>query len=453
MPRLRRDLTLRLTLLTLSTLLSVGAAELFLRIYASRFETPSAYRPAPDGRHDDIYELYPDQAGKGPYQEKVRILTLGDSFTNGGNVDWRDSYPYRLFEMSGRSREILNMGICEDTTKGSYLRLADHFRRNPGKPAVVVLLVGAADQFFEDGPRFEEVYRQAIGGKGIPVQEMRIEAEPRGLERSLFYRMVRYLARRAGAALQGDTSPHIPSLKRVRECLQSRASRPGCLREELLVLAGRLPEKYDMELFKGLISTIVHEGSADPRGKDARITGDLLEVIRTLPRSLAVTDMVFNTVTYGSLQSRYDLKDEIIRTLREKYAEEKSFIDSHARPDLDHPSELIGLLEKWSSQFEKARQLRESYLERIIGLVRARRARLILMTYPVTYPQANDAIRRAAARSGVPLVDLEKIFAEKGHAENLIGDWEHCTPEGYSLIAEALRDPIRDAVRALETRP
>ncbi|WP_372655815.1 hypothetical protein [Halobacteriovorax sp.] len=85
--------------------------------------------------------------------EKMSIWSIGDSFTNAGNVSAVESYPSYLFQILNRhgyNYSVLNLGQCEDPTWGVYQRLekilAETEREN--LPAIVIVLTGAADSFY-----------------------------------------------------------------------------------------------------------------------------------------------------------------------------------------------------------------------------------------------------------------------------------------------------------------
>jgi lysophospholipase L1-like esterase len=77
-------------------------------------------------------------------------------------------------------------------------------------------------------------------------------------------------------------------------------------------------------------------------------------------------------------------------------------------------------------------------------------ARPILLTYPADrdlYGDANDVIRRAAAETGVPLIDLAASFRPRCATlpcAELLPDL-HPSREGYALVADVLVERLRDA--------
>ena len=96
---------------------------------------------------------------------------------------------------------------------------------------------------------------------------------------------------------------------------------------------------------------------------------------------------------------------------------------------------------------ERARLARN--LDALVAAIEGRGSRVVLMSYPARfgkgYPQANAEIRRAAGRTGTPLVDLTKAF-EAHCPEAECPDWllpdRHPTARGYAHIAEVLADRL-----------
>ncbi|MBT5095538.1 MAG: hypothetical protein HOM21_14910, partial [Halobacteriovoraceae bacterium] len=81
---------------------------------------------------------------------QYRVVTLGDSSTNGGNVHLRDTYPFQLFNIQQKSPlknkfNILNFGICEYNSYRTLNQIIDNF--DTYNPDVVILLSGEADRF------------------------------------------------------------------------------------------------------------------------------------------------------------------------------------------------------------------------------------------------------------------------------------------------------------------
>jgi lysophospholipase L1-like esterase len=481
-------LRFKLGALLVSTALSLVAAELFLRSHVSRFSDPKIFlaQPtdqsgvSPDERYNRIYETFQTEA---PFTKTdIEIVTVGDSFTNGGNVGWRESYPYYLFENLGKTLSVRNFGLCEDTTKGSYIRLTDHFQRQKNAKSVVILLVGAADFFFDQGLDFENFYRQHVTGGSIPSEVMnrqaslsaKLSSTESWLESLKVYKVTRFVASRMRSYAESQWKNLSASktvtnfdMRGLEGCLRNKPpERESCMGLHYRALHQSIMAEYDRHLVGLVIDTVIRVGLEQPMLKELRIVEDLLLLLNTAPRTVAHLDLLFNLVTYATMQSRYDIQEDIISVIQSRYAQEREFVDSLAMilptlgPDGIHriynPASIIEALEDWSKQYDATRELQAEYLGKIIDLVGREQGELILLTYPLPYRRLNETIRSAAAKNELQLVDIERLFQEqyeRGVAEqDLIADWEHLTPAGYRLIADALREPVLSAVEEIRKR-
>lgn len=81
-------------------------------------------------------------------KDKIKVLCLGDSLTEGYGVDKKDAYPavlQSLLEKKGiKNVEIVNAGISGSTSASSLRRLQWHLK-SKSKPQVIILALGAND--------------------------------------------------------------------------------------------------------------------------------------------------------------------------------------------------------------------------------------------------------------------------------------------------------------------
>lgn len=76
---------------------------------------------------------------------KIRILTLGDSFTEGDAAPADSAYPFLLQQMLGEKVEVLNAGTCGSDPVFSYKNLEDRLLQY--QPDVVVQTISSHDLF------------------------------------------------------------------------------------------------------------------------------------------------------------------------------------------------------------------------------------------------------------------------------------------------------------------
>ena len=98
-----KNIKFKVTIFVLSLVISIIIAELLLQKIISDVNLPRVYH---DVAEFNLYDK--EQEGKERYfrdqsqevyqsNEKTEIISLGDSFTNGGNTFWDNTYPYKLF--------------------------------------------------------------------------------------------------------------------------------------------------------------------------------------------------------------------------------------------------------------------------------------------------------------------------------------------------------------------
>ena len=84
-------------------------------------------------------------------------------------------------------------------------------------------------------------------------------------------------------------------------------------------------------------------------------------------------------------------------------------------------------------------------LVNLVALARSHDTPLVMMSYPsrfkMLYPFANAAIRGAAKRTGVPLIDLTAVFESlcpEEECPELLFEDQHPTERGHRVVAETI---------------
>jgi len=92
--------------------------------------------------------------------------------------------------------------------------------------------------------------------------------------------------------------------------------------------------------------------------------------------------------------------------------------------------------EKWERKVDK--QL-EKNLEKIVSLCQRKNIKVVIQNYPYPYSTANRALKNIALKYSLTFVDNRTVFKElvasKERSSYFIDD-EHCTAEGYQVMAE-----------------
>ena len=153
MKKLEHNILAKISLSIISLIITLVVTEVSLKtighLYNMKFQTE--YIPSlesPNYIRDEMYESY----SNGKDKNEV-ILSIGDSFTNAGNVESKYSYPHQLFNLFLENKTpsiVLNMGLCEDSTFGVNKRLKEFLiraKKEKRAPTKVIILIGAADNF------------------------------------------------------------------------------------------------------------------------------------------------------------------------------------------------------------------------------------------------------------------------------------------------------------------
>ena len=134
------------------------------------------------------------------------------------------------------------------------------------------------------------------------------------------------------------------------------------------------------------------------------------------------------------LQSKYDA-DYIINVFQKM---EKN------NPELRRNKLFVKYLAFFKNQEEWERKIDEKLqenLKKIVELCQRKNIKVVIQNYPYPYTTANRILKDIAAKYSLPFVDNGSVFKElvasKGQSAYFIDD-EHCTVEGYRILADNL---------------
>lgn len=399
-------------------------------------------------RHDDIYENFNSS------NNQIQIITIGDSYTNGGNVKWHDTYPFNLFLNLDRQYTISNQGLCEDTTSGVYFRIKKYLDSNPDGEKIFIVLVGAADMFIESNIDMKDFYSDYIKSGSFRQQtlEFKGSTDLNYFKKLKTYKMFKYVLLGLKSTISNFYFKHFdkaPLVTLNAECFNKvDNSRNLCLQTDFKKIFQNLTQIFNKEIFKNIIQQIIQLNSPQENA-ETHIVEDLLQLGSIFPKVLIVPDYIFNIITYTSRQSKYSLETDIIPFLRKNYDSEKQFFEAQKKKQKHNftTKSLLEAASAWNTKIIENKKIQTQHFENIIKLIKTRGSKLVLMTYPLNYHSLNQAIRQISQKNNIHLVDLEKKFAEayrSGTAKDaLIRDWEHCTPQGYQLIADLVTNEIK----------
>lgn len=442
-----KELKFKITIALLSTILSIFLVELLINNYLKRYsstvvynESKEYYPPHYTQLFDDAYESYHST------YDDYQVITLGDSYTNGGNVRRKETYPDFLFNLLGERVDVINMGLCEDTTQGSYKRLAQYLDNTTKKP-IVIQLVGAADIFIDfrfESAALDSYYKEI---QKFPLKDNEIHLN--FLKDLKFIKLAKYIYYNQLEKFKLITARKDVYFDEISKCFHQSFDEK-CTDTFIL--------KYQKEILESrenlnvFITEVIFLAEEFKDKKYSVIVNVILKLIDRNPQILIYREVVHNLIAFTNLQQEYSV-DEIFEFVNVKILRESNFIEKNSSDtnDPDHYDNIMKGLKIWKSNKELISLNRRREIERIVELVKEKNGHIILMTYPLPYKDVNNDIRQIAKLKNISLIDLENIFNEPENKKlHLISDWEHCTPKGYELIALKVKDEIDKYIRKNE---
>ena len=398
---------------------------------------------------------------KGRKDSKNTIWSIGDSFTNAGNVDSEQSYPAYLFNIL-QEREynynVVNLGQCEDPTWGVYNRLKDLLSKTPKKkkPSVVIILAGVSDPFYFTLSGVEPLKReeQKITDFYLPetpwYKELRIYKAFRHIRLEFVNRTLNK---------SGKFTPEMLGVldKTYDEIVENRPKNVSQWK------------KYENKLEKLFLN---HREFVDGSKNEFSFKDKPRFVFNTLviPRIRYFTGKLnYNKaldilIKFGEDFPDYFWSDERnVPFALHMMSQLMLFQSKYTSTDLDTfmnkstvtvPHLRSGELYTQASNFFIAKKnvekqvlnSRKKTWEKIIELSHLHKFKLVIQTYASDFTEANKMARRISENSKILLVDNHKEFKEKiqmlGRA-NIFADDNHFQPLGYEIMAENIFNTLR----------
>lgn len=401
--------------------------------------------PVWDKRHDDLYEKYDHNSSN------TEILAIGDSFTNGGNVELKDSYPKKLFTELKGEYTVKNMGLCEDTSKGTLFRIKHHLNDSQ-KRKIFIVLTGAADIFFKQKVDFENFYRKTYKDEPVPFFEVRSKITQKESTKSfhfLFPRVFKVIFLKSKDLFNSFSNKDQSLGENFEHCFKNSA-KESCLEKFYKVNSSIFTGDNSVKKSKGVLNSIIYYNQRFSKNPELDIVMDIIQYIKLYPKNLVLLDFTYNLISYSMQQTKIELID-IVDLLEGLYKSDIDYFDKRKIDDIESLGAIIKALKNLAINQNTIFKERREYLEEIAALDNGKDLRIIFSTYPLKYHVLNKQILEVAKKFNLKIVDLEKKFNtlyKNGYKEeDLIGDWEHCTPLGYSIMSKEISKAVLEIVK------
>lgn len=434
----------KISIFVISLIVSIGAVELALRYLIKQTNLPRIYHDVAEYNLSDR-----ESAGKSDYyrdrsleiyggQAPLEVLCIGDSFTNGGNTFWDNSYPYKLYLKFNKKVTVRNLGVCASTTEQIASRLEEFYKSNqysPDKKYVIAVMAGSADVFA--GNQLVQKISALNISKDQKWVEMNQKEDSSLSSQFYFYKVVTLLLqdiKNRFDKVDSVTDQVTFSKRELSACHEVKTSneRVDCLVKTLKL------ESYS-KLSQGskehLIIRFLLEQKAFKSSEVTEVIRDFMGLLEYEPQLLERDYLVMNLLGLVKLQ-------DIVSFNEIRAAIEKNSLK--IAPEAQKVNqELIQNASYWYENMDKLNGERDIYWKKIFTLAREHNSSIVVMNYPLPYQSTNGYLQSVAQKEGSEFIDVEKIFTshQKG-TEALLDDWEHCSPEGYDLIAQTLYDKI-----------
>lgn len=453
MKKLENNIYAKISLSIVSLLLTLIIAEIGLKTFGKIYNLSyqNEYIPnqeSSDYIRDEMYESYSLNN-----KNKDIVLSIGDSFTNAGNVESKYSYPHQLFNLLIKNKKptkVLNMGLCEDSTFGVNKRLQNFFKEEDKSnyPSKVLVLIGAADNF--------ERYHKESVTEIKPWYQVSKHSWYKDLS---IYKVVRhiryhYIQKELTGEIENErlvSSKEFDEVKGLYLELKEDISKKNKYKD-IRYFQEKLPEgfkKYCNSLhieFKTKYQ-ILHSLSVymskilASQFKHDRAFHWLLDLANFNPRMFwggDFDDAYFRIVQTFHFQSEISTPT-ILLDLERMLSQDKSL------ESVKHFTEFYELVKNKDKVMRETDISRRAAWKEIIALSKLYKFELYMLNYPSNYISANSIIKKVSKENNIKLIDLNHYFNSlilKNSREKYLEDDDHLTPLGYKLMADEIYKAI-----------
>jgi len=405
---------------------------------------------------DNYYEKYNG--------EKPVVLTIGDSFTNGGMVETFETYPYQVkknLDEFNVNSTVYNWGRCEDntgSTKERFYQFMDRVKsRELKKPDHLFVLVGSADLF---GFNFEPSFKDDIVEVVEPVSL-------NFLNQYRVYKVFRFIKHKLNNAL--NSKDHFL----VQQAIDNKSLRENLYDFHKVIVMSYQPQTKRYILNAGMVEDNNKQDNDDQfRVFSEAFTQDVYTIDIKLYLNV-LNKIGFNTSNTSELTKIYLNFLEhspyyIFKSSNEFFKFfTHSLIKNFRFQSMVTPNEVMRVLTSieskypelkrnlgfkkykklfsdWSKRFAEVNARRVRHWIDIIDLARKNKINVVALTYPSSFNETNELIRSVSKHQNIDLLDVNKKFKELKNKKEFLLDDDHANAQGHLIMAKLISEYIKD---------
>lgn len=403
------------------------------------------------------------------------IVTIGDSYTVGGEGEWKDNYPSQLQKMLSdndpKKFTVINGGICESNSTLSLKYLSDLSEEY--KIDSVILLTGSTNRFNLTGfsqnkvinlfshfrlYKLAKIFMANLKGRMLQQRgqvdgydDHAVNKKIDGWESVKYDNIYHIEEVDCQKAMQDQKTGEIPEPRSVKSYMELAECYADENKDATELFKQALTLNYDQDLIyyrwgdylrdqgqsKEAIAKLEKvKPNAEVYGDLAYLylqTGKLTKALEVSIQGIESFPAVFEfyyllTKTYD-LQSQYSAQDilQIIRRIGE------------LNPELTENKQYQNYLSLFKDKEIMEKNIDnwlKSDLEKFVLFCKAHNIQLVIQNYPYPYHSANKYLGEIAKKYDLPFVDNYSVFKDLGPYDKYFADSTHCTFEGHRIMAE-----------------
>ncbi|MBK27006.1 MAG: hypothetical protein CME70_23585 [Halobacteriovorax sp.] len=384
--------------------------------------------------------------------EKIRIMAIGDSTTNGGTLPLQDTYPFMLYDLIQESEykdkvTVANHGRCEYNSSMTLNQIKHEL--DDYDPHVVLLLTGEADRFNPLG------LEEELEGVGSSVKlesfllNFRVYKLIRGLIVNLTYK---YIVKDNSMYSNDDFAQNQKNIEHMFLAFDlAQKKKFDLAKKELAKVIPPIPDHLMPKLKKNLISdfgAILEYPQVSQLsymiGKQqyADVVSLSMEYLKGHPYALYDENrdgVIYSLFWALDFQSDYSAQELLVEVLKlgERFPQA-----TKKKPYLN----FVRRLKNYDKIMKVVDQRREKNIEEMLKLFKEKNIEVLVLNYPAEFTKANQSLLEQARKNNLEFVDLrshfKKLIERDGRGAWLLDD-EHPTVKGNSELAKKVLDKLK----------